>query len=87
MKEFIQLRGYLVDLRFAENEKDEENAFNKFVTFIEKSKDKKLWIRFVDEIALKSILDNEYFPHEKIEDYRKRFNKKFAKPETIEGQK
>jgi ribosomal protein S8 len=87
MKEFIQLRGYLVDLRFAENEKDEENTFNKFVTFIEKSKDKKLWIRFVDEIALKSILDNEYFSNEKVESYRKRLNEKFAKPETMEGQK
>jgi ribosomal protein S8 len=87
MKEFIQLRGYLVDLRFAENEKDEEIVFNNFVTFIDKSKDKELWIKFVDEIALKSIFDNEYFPHEKVESYRKRLNEKFAKPETIEGQK
>jgi ribosomal protein S8 len=87
MKEFIKLRGYLVDIRFAENDKEEKKAFNNFVTFIDKSKDKKLWIRFVDEIAFGSIADDKYFSYKKVENYRKRFAEKFTKTATLEGQK
>ncbi|MDR1479741.1 MAG: hypothetical protein LBJ00_12480, partial [Planctomycetaceae bacterium] len=71
MKEFIQLRGHLVDIRFAENAAEENKAFDNFVTFIDKSKDKELWIRFVIEIGFNSIVDHEYFPYKKAEDYCK----------------
>jgi hypothetical protein len=83
MKEFIKLRGYLVDIRFAENVAEEEKAFNNFVTFIERSKDKELWIRFVVEIAFDSIIDNEHFPHEKVQNYRKRFAEKFTSSKEV----
>ncbi|MDR1477368.1 MAG: hypothetical protein LBJ00_00320 [Planctomycetaceae bacterium] len=78
MKEFIQLRGHLVDIRFAENATEENKAFDNFVKFIDKSKDKELWIRFVIEIGFNSIVDHEYFPYKKAEDYCKRFTEKFA---------
>ncbi|MDR1480806.1 MAG: hypothetical protein LBJ00_17915, partial [Planctomycetaceae bacterium] len=71
MKELIQLRGHLVDIRFAENEMAENKAFDNFVKFIDKSKDKELWIRFVIEIGFNSIVDHEYFPYKKAEDYCK----------------
>jgi hypothetical protein len=77
MKEFIQLRGLLVDIRFAEDEKAEEIAFNELITFVNKAKDKKLWIKFVGEIAFDSILDYQYFPRKKIDTYRKRWIEKF----------
>jgi hypothetical protein len=77
MKEFIQLRGLLVDIRFAEDEKAEENAFNELITFVNKAKDKKLWIKFVGEIAFDSLHDDKYFPRKKIDDYRKRWIEKF----------
>jgi hypothetical protein len=83
MKEFIKLRGHLVDIRFAENAVEEEKAFNNFVTFIEQSKDKELWIRFVVEIAFDSIIDNEHFPLEKVQNYRKRFAEKFTSSKEI----
>jgi ribosomal protein S8 len=78
MKEFIKLRGYLVDIRFAENETAENNAFDDLVKFVDKSKDKELWIHFVDEVAFDSIFDTEYFPHKKVQNYRKRFAEKFT---------
>jgi hypothetical protein len=77
MKEFIQLRGLLVDIRFAEDEKAEEIAFNELITFVNKAKDKKLWIKFVGEIAFDSLHDDKYFPHKKIDTYRKRWIEKF----------
>jgi hypothetical protein len=78
MKEFIKLRGYLVDIRFAENETAENNAFDDLVKFVDKSKDKELWIQFVEEVAFDSIFDAEYFPYKKVQNYRKRFAEKFT---------
>lgn len=53
--EFIQIRGFLVDMRHAENRESEKAAFEKLMDFVEQAKDKELWIKFLDEVGLLSI--------------------------------
>jgi len=85
MVEFIQLRGFLVDMRYAENAEAETAAFDKLVNFVENAKDKELWLIFLDEVGFNSIYNRThyttphlYFPWEKVEEYRKLFAKHFA---------
>jgi len=73
MIEFIQLRGFLVDMRYAENLEAEEAAFVKMMDFIDQSQDKELWIDFMYDVGLESILNNEYFPYAKVFKYKQRF--------------
>ena len=78
MVEFIQLRGFLVDMRYAENPETEKAAFEKLMDFVKDAKDKELWIRFLDEIGFYSITHRTYFPFEKVEQYRKLFGERFS---------
>ncbi|MCL2347737.1 MAG: hypothetical protein FWC50_05680 [Planctomycetaceae bacterium] len=73
MIEFIQLRGFLVDMRYAENLEAEKAAFVKMMDFIDQSQDKELWIDFMYDVGLESILNNEYFPYAKVFKYKQRF--------------
>ena len=87
MVEFIQLRGFLVDMRYAENEQAEQAAFEKLMDFVGTAKDKELWIRFLDEIGLYSIMHQTHFPSRKVEHYRELFTKRFAKLQEQEKSK
>ena len=73
MVEFIQLRGYLVDMRYAENPESEEAAFQKLMDFVDASQDKELWIDFLYDVGLGSIENHAYFPYAKVYEYRQRF--------------
>ena len=73
MVEFIQLRGYLVDMRYAENDESEEAAFQKLMDFIDVSQDKELWIDFLYDVGLGSIENHTHFPYAKVYEYRQRF--------------
>ena len=77
MIEFIQLRGFLVDMRYAENPEAEKAGFEKLMDFVEKAKDKKLWISFLEEVGFWSIYHRTHFPYEKVEQYRKLFGARF----------
>ena len=77
MKEFIQLRGFLVDMRYAENEEMEKAAFEKMCEFVAEAKDKELWTQLVTEIGFASIQHHEYFPYMKVEEYKKLFRDRF----------
>ena len=77
MVEFIQLRGFLVDMRYAENERAEQAAFEKLLDFVDTARDKELWIRFLDEIGFYSIMHHTHFPSRKVEHYRELFIKRF----------
>jgi hypothetical protein len=84
MAEFIQIRGFLVDIRYAENEAAEKTAFDKLMDFIDTSHDKQLWMDFVYEIGLNSIMNHKYFPPLKVENYKKLFAERFQiKPAKI----
>ena len=73
MVEFIQLRGFLVDMRYAEDLEAEEIAFQKLMGFVDKSQDKELWIDFIYDVGLDSIVHHTYFPYAKAFEYRERF--------------
>jgi hypothetical protein len=78
MVEFIQLRGFLVDIRYAKNLEAEETAFVKMMDFVDQSQDKELWVDFIYDVGLGSIgLDgiegNSRFSYVKIVEYRRRF--------------
>jgi len=72
MIEFIQLRGFLVDMCYAENPEAEEAAFVKMMDFIDQSQDKELWIDFMYDVGLESI-ENRYVSYKKVFEYRQRF--------------
>jgi hypothetical protein len=78
MVEFIQLRSFLIDMRYAENPNAEQDAFNGLVKFVENAKDKELWLKFLDEIGFGSILYDTHFPLAKIRQYRKLFSDHFS---------
>jgi hypothetical protein len=78
MVEFIQLRSFLVDMRYAENLETEKVAFDNLIEFIENTNDKELWLKFLDEIALDSIVNYTHFKPEKVQHYRKQFAEHFA---------
>ena len=78
MVEFIQLRGFLVEIRYAENPDAEQAAFDKLVNFVENAKDKDLWLEFLDEIGFGSIVNYTNFNPEKVQHYRKQFAEHFA---------
>jgi hypothetical protein len=73
MVEFIQLRGFLVDMRYAENSEAEEVAFVKMMDFVDQSQDKELWIDFLYDVGLGSIENHTHFPYAKVFEYRRRF--------------
>ena len=77
MKEIIQLRGYLVDMRYAENDESEQKAFDTLCEWVDTTSDKELWIKLLDEVGLMSIMGYDHFPSEKVESYRKQFAKRF----------
>jgi hypothetical protein len=87
MKEFIQLRRFLVDMRFAESPDKEEKAFEELVLFVGKSKDKAIWISLLSDCVFggiwceedASFLYDDQMTYRKMWNYRNRFNKKFAK--------
>jgi len=78
MVEFIKLRSFLVDMRYAENPQSEQAAFDKLVKFVENTKDKELWLKFLNEIGFWSIVNYTHFKPEKVEQYRKKFREHFA---------
>ena len=78
MVEFIQLRGFLVDIRYAENPDAEQAAFDKLVKFVGSANDKELWLKFLDEMGFSSIVNYANFKHEKVQQYRKQFAEHFT---------
>ena len=78
MVEFIQLRSFLVDMRYARNSESEKAAFDELIKFVENAKYKELWLKFVDEIGFGSIANNMHFPLNKVSLYRKLFCDHFA---------
>lgn len=64
--------GFLVEMRYAENEEAEEKVFENLVTFVEKSRDKALWVNFIHDVALESIQNSNHFPQNKVESSRLR---------------
>jgi|GEM_PF-2230879 len=80
MVEFIQLRGFLVDMRYAENSEMEEAAFVKLMDFVDQSQDKELWVSFFHETGLSSIWNFDHFPWQKVNQYSERFAERFQIP-------
>lgn len=77
MVEFIQLRGLLVDMRYAESEEAEKAAFEKLMDFADASQDKELWKNFVYEIGLPSIMSVDDSWTSRLLKYRKQFAERF----------
>jgi len=67
MVEFIQLRGFLVDMRYAESPEAEKVAKDKLMDFIEQSHDKELWLPFLEEVGFPSIVNCPHFPYAEYE--------------------
>jgi len=83
MVEFIQLRGFLVDMRYAEDEQAEQAAFEKLMNFVDTAGDRELWTRFLDEIGLYSIMHQTHFPSRKVEHYRELFTRRFNEVKNL----
>jgi len=83
MVEFIQLRGFLVEMRYAEDEQAEQAAFEKLMNFVDTAQDRELWIRFLDEIGLYSIMHHTHFPSRKVEHYRELFARRFHEVKNL----
>jgi hypothetical protein len=80
MKEFIVLRGLLVELRYAdENELSRDRAFDKIVDWIKKSKFKTTWILVLKESGLPSIENANHFPKQIVNNYIDKLSKIFPK--------
>ena len=77
MVEFIQLRGFLVDMRYAENEEAERKAFDALCEWVDTTADKELWIKLLNEVGLMSITNYDHFSIEKVDHYREEFVKRF----------
>ena len=74
---FIQLRGFLVDMRYAENEDAEQKAFDALCTWVDTTADKELWVKLLNEVGLMSIMSYDHFPSKKVESYREQFAERF----------
>ncbi|MDR1483572.1 MAG: hypothetical protein LBT09_01985 [Planctomycetaceae bacterium] len=80
MKEFIYLRGLLIDLRYAdENDIVRNQAFEKLVTWLQTAKYKTLWILVLQKVGLKSITNNNHFPQQIVNNYIDKLSKIFPK--------
>jgi hypothetical protein len=80
MKEFIVLRGLLVELRYAdENELSRNKAFDKIVDWIKTAKFKTTWILVLKESGLPSIENVNHFPKQIVDDYINKLSKLFPK--------
>lgn len=78
MKEFISLRGLLVDLRYAEeNEAVRDKAFEKIVDWLKTSRYKTLWVLFLKECGFRGIVNENRFPMEVVERYVKKLAEAF----------
>jgi hypothetical protein len=80
MKEFIVLRGFLVELRYAdENELSRDKVFDKIVNWIKTSKFKTTWVLVLKESGLPSIENVNHFPQQIVNDYINKLSKIFPK--------
>jgi hypothetical protein len=80
MKEFIVLRGLLVELRYAdENELSRNKAFDKIVDWIKTSKFKTTWVLVLKGSGLPSIENTNHFPQQLVNDYINKLSKIFPK--------
>ena len=78
MVEFIQLRGFLVDIRYAENPAAEKAAWEKLMDFVENARDKELWLKFLMTTGFHSIHNYDHFPFEKLNPYGELFIERFS---------
>jgi len=74
MKEFVQLRGFLVDMRYAEND---ETAFEKLMDFVDGTQNETLWVKLLDEIVFHYIRNDCGFKADNVKHYREQFVKRF----------
>ena len=80
MKEFITLRGLLVDLRYAdETGAARDKAFEKIVDWLKTSKYKTLWVCVLKECGLPSIYNGKHFPISVVEGYVNKLVETFPK--------
>ena len=80
MKEFIVLRGLLVDLRYAEEtEAARDKEFEKIVTWIKTSKNKILWVLVLKECGFQGIGNLKHFPMDVAGRYVKKLEEVFPK--------
>jgi len=72
MVEFIQLRSFLVAMRYADNSGTEQAAFDSLVNFVENAHYKDLWLKFIDEIgfAIPWLANNPTFPNQEPQVYQ-----------------
>ena len=70
MKEFIVLRGLLVDLRYADrNDVARDENFDKIVHWLQKSKFRTLWVLVLKECGLPGIRNDKHFSQQVVDNY------------------
>jgi len=80
MKEFIVLRGLLVDLRYAEEtEVTRDKEFEKIVAWVKTSKYKTLWVLVLKECGLQGIANDKHFSMTIVDRYVKKLAEAFPK--------
>jgi len=78
LKEFITLRGLLVDLRYAdENDEARDKAFDKIVDWLKTSKYKTLWVLVLKECGFQGISNANHFSMAVVDRYVKKLAEAF----------
>ncbi|NQU22485.1 MAG: hypothetical protein HQ567_14505 [Candidatus Nealsonbacteria bacterium] len=72
MKEFITLRGHLVEIRYANDTAAQSNAFDVMLDWVAKTKHQELWKKYLDKIVLNPRSHPDVLPPESFDNYRAR---------------
>ena len=80
--EFVQLRGLLVDLRYAEDDTARDAAFDTMLAWLKTAEHQTLWVDLLDSTGLDSLQNQKYFPSEWVQNYREKLREAFPKNTT-----
>jgi hypothetical protein len=74
MKEFIVLRGHLVEVRYAKCEADRLKAFDAMLQWIATTGHRELWKKYLDKVVLNPRSHPDVLPPESFDKFRARCN-------------
>ena len=74
MKEFIILRGFLVDLRYAENREAQQATFDKLLDWVATTQTPRLWTKYLKWIVLNDDSPTDVLPPEDFDNYREKLD-------------
>ena len=72
MKEFIILRGHLVEIRYARDPAAQLKAFELMLVWVRTAKHRELWRTYLDKIVLNPRSHPDILPKESFDNYRVR---------------